>query len=172
MNRNVLQYIAASVLMVCFVLWSSHRLSLAPISHLLWTRPAVAPNGSPWPTTSNYVAGYRRLNVFGPATVTADNSRGSRDLFAKLVDLDQTPPKAVRVFRVKPYSKFALQSVKPGHYDLRYMDLDTGVIQKSAPFEVTQRTTSKGEEYMGWTIGLYGVISGSSPEQTITEREF
>ena len=76
------------------------------------------------------------------------------------------------MFRVKPHSKFALQSVKPGHYDLRYRDLDTGVIQKSVPLEVTQKKTTKGEEYMGWSIGLYGVINGTSREETITEREF
>src|SRR5262249_58937554 len=126
----------------------------------------------PWPTGNNYIAGYPRLNVAGPANVTADNSQGARDLFAKLVDLDQTPPKAVRVFRVTPHTKFAMQSVKPGHYDLRYMDLDTGVIQKSSSFEVTLKKTSKGEEYMGWTIGLYGVVNGTSPEQTISQREF
>jgi hypothetical protein len=65
-----------------------------------------------------------------------------------------------------------LESVKPGHYDLRYMDLDTGVIQRSVSFEVTRKKTPRGEEYMGWTIGLYGVINGTSPEETITEREF
>jgi hypothetical protein len=104
--------------------------------------------------------------------VVADNSQGARDLFTKLVDLDQTPPKAVRVFRVLPHTKFAMHSVKPSHYDLRYMDLDTGEIQKSVSFEVTLKKTAKGEEYKGWTIGLYGVINGTSPEQTISQHEF
>jgi hypothetical protein len=40
-----------------------------PIFHgkLIWSRPEAAPNGSPWPTRSNYVAGYPRLNVAGMA---------------------------------------------------------------------------------------------------------
>jgi len=166
--------------------WYGHRDSLSPLSSILtpqfpeqsvpsnpfWDRPAAAPNGSPWPKTSNYVAGYPRLNVAGIADVVADNSGGSNDLFVKLIDRDQTPMKAVRVFFLRSKGQLTLQRVKPGHYDLRYMNLDTGRIQRSTAFEVTFKTTSEGEEYTGWTIGLYDAVDGNTQPEEITQREF
>jgi hypothetical protein len=104
------------------------------------------------------------------AKVTADNSRGPSDLFLKLVDRDQK--RAVRVFFVKTNDEFTLRDVKPGHYDIRYLNLDNGRIRESQVFEVTLRKSPKGEEYMGWTVGLYDVINGTSHHKDITERDF
>ena len=39
----------------------------------LFSRPAAAPNGTAWPESSDYLAGYPRSNVFGLASVVADN---------------------------------------------------------------------------------------------------
>ncbi len=138
----------------------------------LWTRPKAAPNGSAWPKESNYVTGYPRLNVFGRAAVIADNSGNNNDLFGKLIDLDQQPVTAVRVFFVKAKSTMTLQSVKPGHYDIRYMNLDTGRIRQSNKVEVTVKKTSRGEEYMGWTIGLYDIVNGNTYHKDISEKDF
>jgi hypothetical protein len=118
------------------------------------------------------VAGYPRLDVSGMAKVTADNSGGPSDLFVKLVDLDQKQQRVVRVFFVKANDEFTLRDVKPGRYDIRYLNLDNGRIRKSQVFEVTLRKTPKGEEYMGWTVGLYDVITGTSHHKDITERDF
>ena len=150
-----------------------NRILNQPIFHrkLIWSRPAAAPNGSPWPARSNYVAGYPRLNVSGIAKVTADNSGGPSDLLVKLVDLDNRQ-RVVRVFFVKANDEFTLRDVKPGHYDVRYLNLDNGRIRESQLFEVTLRKTPKGEEYMGWTVGLYDVINGTSHHKDITERDF
>ena len=138
----------------------------------LWNRPALAPNGSQWPQHSEYIAGYQRLNVFGPANVVADNSGGSSDLFAKLIDRDRHPMMAVRVFLVSAHSRFTLRSVKPGHYDIRYEDLDSGLIRESPAFAVTIRQTERGEVFMGWTVPLYEDIRGETYHKMITEKEF
>jgi hypothetical protein len=144
---------------------------LLPINPL-WSRPKFAPNGSEWPKESNYIAGYPRLNVFGEATIVADNSGGKNDLFGKLIDLDQKTVTAVRVFYLKAKSTMELQSIKPGHYDIRYMNLDTGRIRQTNQVEVTLKSTSAGDEYMGWTIGLYEVVYGNNYHRDISEREF
>jgi len=151
-----------------------NRILNQPIFHrkLIWSRPAVAPNGSPWPTRSNYVAGYPHLNVSGMAKVTADNSGGPSDLFVKLVDRDHKQRRVVRVFFVRANDEFTLRDVKPGHYDIRYLNLDNGRIRESQVFEVTLQKTAKGEEYMGWTVGLYDMINGTSHHKDITERDF
>jgi hypothetical protein len=110
--------------------------------------------------------------VLGLASVTADNSGGQSDLFLKLIDRDRKPMTAVRVFFLRAKDKLVLDRVKPGRYDLRYMNLDTGQIWRSIAFEVTLRTTPKREEYMGWTVGLFGLIDGNSRRDEITQREF
>jgi hypothetical protein len=138
----------------------------------LWIRPAKAPNGVPWPVTSDYVAGYPRLNVFGEADVVADNSGSSNDLFVKLVDLDQDPATAVRVGFVGAKDQLSFRRVKPGYYDVRYRNLDTGAILKSPIFEVTVRNTDQGQQYQGWTIPLYSTINGTIYHTEITKLEF
>ena len=173
--------------MICgLVFWYSQAGSLSRLSSILtpllnerwlpsnplWTRPTKAPNGSAWPKTSDYIAGYPRLNVFGLASVTADNSGGQGDLFIKLIDRDRKPMTAVRVLFVKRKDKLVLDRVKPGHYDLRYLNLDTGQIYRSVAFRVTVEETPGGEQYRGWVIGLYGRIDGNSHRDEITEREF
>ena len=60
----------------------------------------------------------------------------------------------------------------PGHYDVRYKNLDTGQVRKSQKFEVSLKKTSEGEQYMGWTVGLYDVINGTVYHETITEKNF
>ena len=166
--------------------WYSNRGSLPSISDIitpqfpeevvpgnpLWDRPPTAPNRSPWPTKSNYVAGYPRLNVSGIADVVADNSGGANDLFVKLIDRDQSPMKAVRVFFLRAKGQLTLARVKPGLYNLRYMNLDTGLIRRCPPFEVTLKKTPKGEEYEGWTVPVYDVIDGTEYHDVITQRDF
>jgi hypothetical protein len=164
----------------------SHRASLSKMSRILtprireialsanpfFKRPAMAPNGSPWPAQSGYVEGYPRLNVLGMAQVTADNSGTLNDVFIKLIDRDRKPMTAVRVFFVRGKDKLVLDRVKPGHYDLRYLNLDTGQIFRSAPFVVTLQKTASGEQYRGWTIGLYGRVDGTSHRDEISEHDF
>jgi hypothetical protein len=176
----------AVIIVVVVITWRHNQYRLPPASSILtpqlpetvlsrnplWNRPATAPNGSPWPTSSNYIAGYPRLSVFGLESVVADNTGGSEDLFVKLIDRDELPMKAVRIFLLKSKEQLTLRRVKPGHYDLRYMNLDTGRIRKSDAFEVTLKKTAKGEEYMGWTVGLYDVLNGNTYHEEITERDF
>jgi hypothetical protein len=136
-------------------------------------RPANAPNGSAWPTAPGYVLGYPRLAVRGDADVIVDNSGGRNDLFVKLVRLDSTQATAVRVVIVHAGSKFPLNRVAPGRYDLRYMNMDTGRIRRSDEFEVTSKKRADGGvEYMGWTVGLYETLEGNTFHDDITEAEF
>jgi hypothetical protein len=152
---------------VCGVVyWYSHPNSLRSVSRLfaplspvanrtlptitpvlpdapLWIRPKTAPNGSPWPKISNYIDNYPRLDLDGMAGVTADNSGGSSDLFVKLFDREQKPAKPVRVILLKAKEEMTLWHVKPGHYDIRYRNLDTGLIRKSPKFEVMFKRDEK-----------------------------
>jgi hypothetical protein len=186
------QYVTVTAIVCAVVYWYSHPNSfrsvsklLAPLSKVtsqalppttpvlpLWIRPKTAPNGSPWPKTTAYVDNYPRLNFDGMASVTADNSRGPSDLLVKLFDRDQKPAQPVRVLLLKAKDEIILLHVKPGHYDIRYRNLDTGLIRKSPNFEVTLKQDEKGEEYMGWTVPLYEAIDGTIHHKIIGERDF
>ncbi|MEP7313241.1 MAG: hypothetical protein ABI859_11705 [Pseudomonadota bacterium] len=138
----------------------------------LWKRPSTAPNGKPWPAESGYLDGFPRLNVDGQAGVIADNSGGTNDLLVKLIDRDRTPTTAVRVGYVKAKQQFRMERVKPGRYDLRYLNLGNGRIRKSNFFEVALNATPKGKEYMGWRVGLFGVADGNAHHEDISARDF
>lgn len=110
----------------------------APAQPSGYRRRPLAPNGMPWPETSGYVEGYARLRSDGPLAVVLDNSRNPADVFAKLVALDDTPPIGVRAVFLKAGDRFVIDAVRPGAYEVRYRNLDTGVILRSAPFDLAQ----------------------------------
>ncbi len=111
--------------------------------------------------------------MFGPAGVVADNSGSTHSLFVKLIDRDQKSLKAVRVGFLRAHDKLNFERVKPGHYDIRYMNLDTGEIRQSPAFEVTATETDGGQQYTGWTVPLYeDVIKGRIYHREITQQEF
>jgi hypothetical protein len=133
-------------------------------SRFLWSRPATSPNGKPWPAVSGYITGYPRLNVSGHVAVVTDNSGSLDDVLVKLYDRDRKPMAPVRVAFVRAKDKFTMEQVKPGHYDVRYLNLTTGVIKQSQPLTV--------KENLGWVIGLYGVLDGTQDHREIAKREF
>ena len=132
--------------------------------NLFWKRPAIAPNGKPWPRGSEYIEGYAKTNVAGGASVVIDNSGSLDDVFVKLYYRDHNPMVPARVALVRAKAKFTFKQVQPGHYDVRYLDLTTGVIKQSMPIEVT--------EQRGWVVGLYGVREGTQHHREIRERDF
>jgi hypothetical protein len=107
-----------------------------------------------------------------PAGVVADNSGSPNDLFVKLIDRDQKPLKAVRVGFLRARDKLNFERVKPGHYDIRYMNLDTGAIKQSPAVEVIGTDADGGLQYTGWTVPLYETIDGKIYHREITEHEF
>jgi hypothetical protein len=94
----------------------------------------LAPNGMPWPEATGYVAGYARLRMDGASSVVLDNSHNDADVFAKLFTLDAAPPVSIRTVFVKAGETFRLDTVRPGIYEVRYRDLDSGTVSRSARF--------------------------------------
>jgi hypothetical protein len=117
---------------------------VAPAPGWPYVRGPLAPNGMPWPEASGYVEGYARLRTDGLLTVIVDNSRNRSDVFAKLVALDAGAAVGVRAMFVKAGERFAVERVRPGTYELRYRDLDAGVLSRSSPF-ILQELASEPE---------------------------
>lgn len=137
-----------------------------------YERPAVAPNGSPWPTRPAYVADYPLDNNDGHSDVTVDNTQNDSDVFVKLVSLDGTTAYPVRQFFIPAGMKFTMDSVTAGHYDIRYRDLQTGGLARSESFDVEEERTYEGIRYSSLTMTLYKVEGGNFQTYDLAEAEF
>ena len=146
--------------------------SPAPPVRPVYVRSAAAPNGQPWPVDSGYILGYKRLNTKGLSDVTVDNTLNDSDAFIKLVYHDSSTPIAVRFFFIRAHEQFRLAKVSPGLYDIRYKDLDSGVISKSTPFELKETQVTDGTQYSKIRLTLYKVRDGNMAVETISEEEF
>lgn len=137
-----------------------------------YTRPRTAPNGQPWPTTAGYIKGYELSNANGLSTVTVDNSRNDSDVFVKLVSLEGTQAYPVRQFYIPAYSRFTLNKITAGNYDIRYRDLSTGGLSRSEAFSLEEIPTYDGVQYSNMTMTLYKISNGNMQTYGISEGEF
>lgn len=137
-----------------------------------YIRPAVAPNGSPWPARAAYVGGYPIDNDDGRSNVTVDNTQNDSDVFVKLVSLDGATAYPVRQFYIPARSKFTMDEVTAGTYDIRYRDLVTGGLSRSESFDVEEERTDSGVQYSEMTMTLYKVQGGNFQTYDLGADEF
>jgi len=135
-------------------------------------RSTTAPNGSPWPGRAAYVKGYPIDNDEGHSKVTVDNSRNTADVFVKLVSLDAETAYPVRQFFIPANSRFAMNKVTAGQYDIRYRDLESGGLSRSEAFDVKEARTSGGVQYSEITMTLYKVQDGNFETYRLDDSEF
>lgn len=137
-----------------------------------YTRPPAAPNGEPWPHNANYVDGYPILASDGLSEVTIDNGQNDSDVFVKLVSLDGPKAFPVRQFFIPAHTRFTLNDVSAGSYDIRYRDLRTGGLSRSESFQIEQFRTNGGTQYSRITMTLYKVQGGNFQTYNLAEPEF
>lgn len=143
-----------------------------PTTRPKYVKPTTAPNGEPWPIRASYVNGYERLYTNGLSSVTVDNTQNSSDVFVKLVSLDGDKAFPVRILFIPAYSQFTVNNVRAGSYDVRYRDLDSGVLAKSESFQLTETSAYDGIQYSNITMTLYKVLHGNMQTYGISESEF
>lgn len=136
-----------------------------------YVRPSSAPNGQPWPSIG-YVKGYQQLNIAGLSNVTVDNSKNDSDVFVKLVSLNSAKAYPVRQFYIPAFSKFTLNKVTAGNYDIRYRDLSNGGLSRSEAFNLKETSTYNGTQYSNLTMTLYKVQNGNMQTYGLSEAEF
>jgi hypothetical protein len=137
-----------------------------------YTRPALAPNGQPWPVMAGYIEGYDRLNADGLSSVTIDNTRNDSDVFAKLVSLEGAQAFPVRQVFIPAYGQFKLEGVTAGLYDVRYRDLVSGGLSRSEGFTLEETATGDGTQYTELSMTLYKVQQGNMQTYDLGEDEF
>jgi hypothetical protein len=181
--------IGAAALIIAFVSWlapdnnssrptnesqSTARTPTVPT----YTRPALAPNNQPWPTTASYLKGLKQANFNGLARVTIDNSQNDSDVFVKLYSTDIRAPNGayfeapVRHVFIPARGVFKLNKVNAGNYDVRYRDLSTGALSRSESFILKEVRTSEGISYSDLTMTLYKVRDGNMQTYALSEDAF
>jgi curved DNA-binding protein CbpA len=136
-----------------------------------FARPALGPNGQPWPSTAAYLEGMPVGADGGHSSVTIDNSSNRFDVFAKLVFNASVFDQPVRHFFIPAGKSFTLAGVAPGSYDVRYQNLDDGGLYKSQNFAVTEQDSGNGVDATNVSITLYAV-PGTVQPTTISRGDF
>ncbi len=147
----------------------AHKQSSTEINYI---RPLTAPNGSPWPAQAGYISGYDFLNNLGISTVTVDNSSNNADVYVKLYLLVGSKKFVCRHVFIPGFSKFKMESLAPGVYDVRYLDLNNGQIAKTEKFELRETQDYSGTQYSNITLTLYKVLNGNMQTINISADDF
>lgn len=137
-----------------------------------YERPLSAPNGEAWPATAGYVEGYNKLHIDGLSSVTVDNTQNDSDVFVKLVSLEGAEAYPIRQFYIPAYSKFTVNKVNAGSYDVRYRDLNNGGLSRSESFNLEETEIDGGTQFSNYTMTLYKVRNGNMQTYGLSEAEF
>ena len=137
-----------------------------------YVRPVAAPNGSPWPNRAAYIKGYPVDHDDGYSKVTVDNSRNDSDVFVKLVSLEGSSAYPVRQFFVPARSRFTLDDVSAGRYDIRYRDLESGGLSRSEAIDVEEIDNGDSVQFSNITLTLYKVQGGNFQTYDLADSEF
>lgn len=134
--------------------------------------PRTAPNGSPWPIQAGEIAGYPVDCADGKSVVTIDNSRNPADVFVKLVWLEKDAATPVRHLYVPAFGMFNCKSVRKGKYELRYLDLSSGLVSRSEPFDLVETRTDRAVNYSVMKITLFKINENKSAANGLSVADF
>jgi hypothetical protein len=137
-----------------------------------YERPLYAPNAEAWPAVAGYVQGYKKLHTKGLSSVTVDNTQNDSDVFVKLVSLEGAEAYPIRQFYIPAYSKFTVNKVNAGSYDVRYRDLNSGGLSRSESFNLEETEIDGGTQFSNYTMTLYKVRNGNMQTYGLSEAEF
>ena len=139
---------------------------------VIFVRPSKAPNGSPWPASAGYVAGYPIARADGLSKLTIDNTSNSSDVFVKLVALDAERTMPIRHAFVPGGSSFTMNKIRAGSYDLRHMDLNDGSLVRSESFNLEEIEEAGGVRFSVTTMTLFKVANGNMQSYPLNANEF
>ncbi|MBV9750053.1 MAG: hypothetical protein JO157_14680 [Acetobacteraceae bacterium] len=87
--------------------------------------------------------GFKRLLEDGPCAVDLDNRQSTGDLYVKLYTETDARAFVVRWIFLRPGEAFTASRLRPGRYEVRYRDLDTGSLGRSDYFELGDATQTQ-----------------------------
>jgi hypothetical protein len=108
----------------------------------------------------------------GLSRLTIDNTSGGADVHVKLCHLGRDPCNDLRQVFIPVGTAFTLRNIRPGQYDIRYRDLETGKIEKSQAIVLREIEETDGVQFSVVTLTLYRVASGNTTFSQIPEGQF
>jgi DnaJ-like protein len=149
-----------------------HAAETRPENRTGYVRAATAPNGAEWPLVPGYIRGYPQAALAGESRLTVDNLGNEADVLVKLFALRDGRQDEVRTCYVPAHAAFTLMGISPGDYDLRYRDLSTGEIRKSAAFPLSEVRGPLGVHYTTMRVEISGEVLEHMGSEAIGEGEF
>lgn len=148
-------------------------LSLEDISPAAYTRPALAPNGQPFPEVTSYLNGYEVLENSGKSSLNIQNAKNESDVYLKLLSHKEGKVGVARHVYVKAGTDFTVDKLSPGKYEIQYLDLSIGKGGRSEIFEVTEGKSAIGtDEVSRLTVRLKTAINGVLRVEKVSVEEF
>lgn len=135
-------------------------------------RPVAAPNGAPWPLAAGYLDGYPVGARTGHSTLAIDNRGNRNDVYIKLLSLDPTDGSVVRYLFVPAKGFFTMRDITPGHYALRYLNLDNGAAFQAEAFELTEEALPGGVRASQDQLTLNSAREGNMRMQPVRAGQF
>jgi hypothetical protein len=137
-----------------------------------YVRPALAPDGHPWPRNAAYLKGLPLKYKDGYSEVTVDNSGNNSDVFVKLVSTSGKQAFPVRQFYIPAHGSFVAKNLRAGNYDVRYLDLASGDKAGTPSFALSETEMSDGIQYSRYELTLYTVANGNLQTRPLRDDEF
>ena len=118
-----------------------------------YSRPVSLPESS-WPKTASYLPGYEQHNANGLSSVTIDNSQNDSDVMVKLFYLEREKPHPVRTFYIPAHGTFKVDGVSAGKYDIRFRELQSGLLSRSDAFDLLEVSFRNGARFSTVNLSL------------------
>jgi hypothetical protein len=136
-----------------------------------YDRPALTPQGRPWPEETGYLPGTEQRHTQGRCEIVVDNVLHDADVHVKWVALPADAggdPIIVREAFISARSQMRFENLPPGRYELRYRSLSTGLIFRAAVVQLSEDTSTSSSK----TVSLYKVVPGNVQRPMLSEEAF
>jgi hypothetical protein len=142
------------------------------IAKTSYVRPTMAPNQTPFPETTSYLAGYEIKNNQGGSSLYVDNTKNENDVYLKLLSVKGHMVTTVRHVLIKGKTDFKLENLTAGNYEVQYLDLVAGLAGRSIVFSVEDKATEFGVRSSTLGVKLKTQTNGTMSVENVSIDEF
>jgi hypothetical protein len=128
--------------------------------------------GQELPVASGPIIGSRQTHGIGLSTLTIENAHEQSPVVAKVCHAVWLHCWPLHHVYIEPGTRVTLKNLSPGKYDVRHVNLDSGVIFRSSPFELQEVTGAHGYRPPAVSLRLVDAADVPSAVTRIDLREF
>lgn len=136
------------------------------------TQRALLDYGQALPDSSGAIIGARQTPGSGPVGLTIENPHTAAPVVAKLCHAVWSHCWALQHVYIEPGRTLTLNKLSPGKYDVRHVNLDSGLIYRSGMFEVPEAGKEKVAHQPALALTLREPADGRSGATRIDLHQF